>query len=314
MNKNYFTDREFGPKPRNIEEIGLEAWGGIVSIIGILIKNGSFGLAFPDTCLDGGAIVGTNEQSMALSLRAEIPDLVQYKKMSSDPWVEDGELQPVRIDYWPLKASQKPSTNTILDLIEFCYRNVAKANQVDWHSYYRHHHLTFDQRDGQSQFREGINRVFSRNGLAFEQKPDGHIERLGPSVLRESLTNATFRTSDQILDKMLEDARSKFLSPKPDIRREALEKLWDAWERIKTLEDPNNKSLSITALLNKASPEPKFREALEREARELTAIGNQFQIRHSETSQTPLENLEHVDYLFHRLFAIIFMFLVKRKP
>ncbi|MCJ7507794.1 MAG: hypothetical protein MUO85_03560, partial [candidate division Zixibacteria bacterium] len=245
--------------------------------------------------------------------RAEILDLVQSERKPT-PWGDEGETELIRIDYWPLKPSQKPSTYTILDLIEFCYRNVAKPSQLDWHSYYRHHHLTFDQKNGQSEFRQNINRLFLRNGLAFEQKPDGHIERLGPPALRESLTNATFRTGDQILDKMLEDARSKFLSPKPDIRREALEKLWDAWERIKTLEDPNNKSLSITALLNKVSPEPKFREALEREARELTAIGNQFQIRHSEASQTPLENLEHVDYLFHRLFAMIFMLLAKRKP
>ena len=312
MNIDYFSDRELGPRARNNEEIGLEAWGGIVSIIDNLIKNGSFGLAFPDTCLDGGAIVGTNERSMALSVRAEIPDLVQYEKMSS-AWGEDEELQPIRIDYWPLKVSQKPSTNTILDLIEFCYRHVAKSNQLDWHSYYRHHHLTFNQQDGQIEFCQNINRVFSRNGLAFELKPDGHVERLGPPVLQESLTNAIFGTGDQILDKMLEDARSKFLSPKPDIRREALERLWDAWERIKTLEDPNNKSLSIRVLLDKASPEPKFREALEKEARELTAIGNQFQIRHSEASQTPLETLEHVDYLFHRLFAMILLLLPKVK-
>jgi len=35
----------------------------------------------------------------------------------------------------------------------------------------------------------------------------------------------------------------------------------------------------------------------------LTAIGNQFRIRHSETSQTPIEEDEQVDYLFHRTRA-----------
>ena len=53
----------------------------------------------------------------------------------------------------------------------------------------------------------------------------------------------------------------------------------------------------------------KFRETLEAEATELTRIGNTFRIRHSETSQTPLENDTHVDYLFHRLFGLIHLLL-----
>ena len=55
-----------------------------------------------------------------------------------------------------------------------------------------------------------------------------------------------------------------------------------------------------------------FRETLEAEATELTRIGNTFRIRHSETSQTPLENDTHVDYLFHRLFGLIHLLLKSR--
>jgi hypothetical protein len=315
MNRDYFSDRELGPTPRVNEDIGREAWGGIVSIINNLIQYGSFGLAFPDTCQDSGAmIIGTNETSMALSIRAEIPKLVQHERKSDSGFGDDDkEIEYTIInDYWPLKASKKPSTMTILDLLEFCYRHVAKVNRRDLHSYSRHHHLTFDKEDGQIEFGQNINRVFSRNGLAFELKPDGHIERLGPPVLRESLTNAIFVTGDLILDKMLADSRSKFFSPQPDIRREALEKLWDAWERIKTIEDPTNKKKSINTLLDKASPEPKFREQIGKEATELTNIGNDFLIRHSEICKPPLETLEQVDYLFHRLFAMIFMLLARK--
>jgi hypothetical protein len=314
MSSSYFTDRELGPRPRNGEEMGLEAWGGVVAIISTLIKNGSFGSAFPSNCPDSQVIVGTDEQSMAFAVRAEVPDLVQIKRESillADKF--EGE-EETRTDYWPLNPAEKPSTFTILDLIEFCHRHVAKPNQLDWHPYYRHHHLIFNKQEGQIEFCENINRVFSRNGLAYELNQDGHIERLAPPVLQEALGGAVFRTGDRDLDKMLEDARSKFLSPKPDIRREALEKLWDAWERIKSLEVPNNKRLSITTLLDKTSPEPNFREALEKEARELTDIGNKFQIRHSETSQRALEKLEHVDYLFHRCFAMIFMLMAVRRP
>ena len=72
------------------------------------------------------------------------------------------------------------------------------------------------------------------------------------------------------------------------------------------------KKASVAALLAKASPEPKFRERLDAEAIELTAIGNQFRIRHSETTQTPIDADEQVDYLFHRLFALVQLVLRMR--
>lgn len=70
-----------------------------------------------------------------------------------------------------------------------------------------------------------------------------------------------------------------------------------------------DKKTSAKALLDKAATEPTFRETLEDEARELTRIGNDFTIRHSETDKVPLELSEHVDYLFHRLFALIRLLL-----
>ena len=53
----------------------------------------------------------------------------------------------------------------------------------------------------------------------------------------------------------------------------------------------------------------RHRERLDKEAFELTSIGNSFQIRHTETQQTPLELSEHVDYLFHRLFSMVWLIL-----
>lgn len=109
------------------------------------------------------------------------------------------------------------------------------------------------------------------------------------------------------MDDLLERARTKFLSHDPQDRRESLEKLWDAWERLKTLNDPSNKKLSVTVLLDQAAPEPGFRSTLEAEAKELTRIGNDFQIRHSEINKVVINNDADVDYLFHRLFSLIFL-------
>lgn len=170
----------------------------------------------------------------------------------------------------------------------------------------------FDHKEGQSEFRQKIERIFSRNGLAYQLLESGSIERLAPPILREALQVTDFSTGDAHLDSMLKTARAKFLDPNPLTRRESLEKLWDAWERLKTLDCPGDKKRSIGILLDTAASEPGLRETLENEARELTNIGNNFMIRHTEKGKTPIDSDSHVDYLFHRMFALIHLLLKSR--
>ncbi|ESZ15237.1 hypothetical protein [Mesorhizobium sp. L48C026A00] len=98
----------------------------------------------------------------------------------------------------------------------------------------------------------------------------------------------------------------RFLSPQLADRLDALDKLWDAFERIKTLEAGANKRETAAQLLDRAASAqtPKFRAFLENEASELTATGNSLRIRHSETDKEPVEAPEQVDYL-HRLFSFL---------
>lgn len=161
-------------------------------------------------------------------------------------------------------------------------------------------------------FREDINRIFSRNNIAFELHPNGHVVRLAPTILRESLSSSHFRTGDSTLDSMLEESRAKFLNPLPLIRREAVERLWDCWERLKSLDSPGNKKQSIEYLLAQAAPDTSFRSVLEAEARALTEIGNSFHIRHSEVTQSAVTDSVHIDYLFHRLYSLVALLLSKR--
>ena len=113
------------------------------------------------------------------------------------------------------------------------------------------------------------------------------------------------KSGDTTFDTMLADAVTKFRDSAPKARMEALEKLWDTWERLKSLETQGNKQASASLLLDRAAAGGPFREALEREAKELTTIGNTFHIRHFETDRSPLDNPKYVEYLFHRLFALI---------
>lgn len=289
----YFSDRENGEKPRESEEINEQAWGGIRSEIESLVEDGSFGKSFPENCENRRGVTGSDKINLRDAMIARISSLSHDNDLS--PWIYG----------FPM-----PQTVDILDLIEFCWKNIAQPKK-NYHEHCRHDHLQFDVEEGQGKFREKINEIFSRNGLAYELKENGQIERLASPVLREQLASVQFRTQDKQLNELLETARSKFLTPRPKTRRESLKDLWDAWERLKSLGEGSDKKEQTADILDRASGEdsPKFREALEQESQKLTWIGNNFKIRHSEVGQEHLAKDEHVDYLFHRLFSLIWMIL-----
>jgi len=299
---DYFSDREQGPRPRTEEVISPTVWGGIVSLVQSLIVTGAFGAKYPEMCPDGQGPIGTDESALSLAVQAEMPGL-------SWPLVTTERVQQ---GFYAEERPFAPDTLLVLDFIEFCHRMAAKPIQRSYHDFFRHHHLTFDENEGRRVFLEDINRVFSRNNLAFELRPNGQVVRLAPAVLRESLSSASFRTGDTSLDGMLEESRTKFLNPAASVRREAVERLWDCWERLKSLDSPGNKRQSIESLLLKAAPDAAFRSVLDAEARALTDIGNSFHIRHSEVKQSAVTDSAHIDYLFHRLYSLVQLLLSKR--
>ena len=309
MSDAYFSDREFGTRPRDVQEITPTVWLGIVGAINSRVDAGAFGLDFPKRCEDGGArITGTDETTLAQAIQSEIPELEWPLRT-----VTTSENSGMFSSYETKPYA--PPTAVALDLVEFCWLHVAEPEaQGPIHSYYGHAHLDFDREGGKATFREQINRIFARNGLAYELRESGTVERLAPPVLRESLRAAIFHTGDDVLDGLLETARYKFLSHDPNVRRESLEKLWDAWERLKTLDTPSNKRLSIQNLLDQVASEQTYRSLLEAEARALTDIGNTLQIRHHEIGKPPISGDTQVDYLFHRLFALVLLILQRTTP
>lgn len=299
---DYFSDRENGPRARTEQVISPVVWAGVVATVQALINSGAFGLHFPERCPDGQAICGCDQDAIAASVVAEMPGLTW--PLETTHLVED--------DFLEQREPFAPETLLILDFIEFIYASVARPIPGKHHDYFSHHHLTFDQQTGQEEFRATINRVFSRNGVVFEMLSTGHIVRVLPPILGEDLKRTIFRTGDRTLDNMLDECRVKFSDRNPLVRREALERLWDGWERLKSLADPSDKKKSIKIILDATSAEPSLRERLENEAIELTSIGNSHLIRHSEVSQVPVIDVDQVDYLFHRLFAMIQLVLRKK--
>ena len=132
-----------------------------------------------------------------------------------------------------------------------------------------------------------------------------------PPVLFEAMGTLP-PSGDLILDALLNDACRKFQDAAPQSRAEGTEKLWDAWERLKSIEVQGDKRMSVARLLEQCSPEPTFRARLDAEARALTEIGNSFHIRHFETDKVSISLPEQNDYLFHRLFALMHLLLFSR--
>lgn len=288
----YFSEREIGEVPRTKAELTGTAWRGIAALIRACTADGSFGARYPETCPDGAGPCGTDESMFWDALGADIPALSEQPR-------------------WMIARDDPPPTLAVLDMIEFCWRAVGKPTRRGYHPFWKHYHLDFDVEAGRAEFRAAVNRIFRRNGLVYELTSHGQIRRLAPPVLREALSASVFGTGDTSLDEMLETARRKFLDPDERVRREALEKVWDAWERIKTLEAGPDKKASAAAILDRTagSSSSEVRQMLEAEARELSRIGNRFQIRHTETTQERLTSSDQVDYLFHRLFALIRLIL-----
>lgn len=280
---NYFTDREYGSRPRTVETIDARVWGGLHAIIIARINDGSFGYRFPEHCDDGYGPCGCDLQTFQKMLVAEVP------------WVE-----------WPLSPHTPPDTPVILDLLDFCAAAVGHPIQGDFHGYMRHYHMSWDRPLGLQRFVEDVNLMFARNALAFELTTVGETRRLLSQPLAEALTWTLFNTGDTECDRLLEAARNRITSPKLDVRQDALEKLWDAFERLKTLEPGADKKAQANALLDRtAQPGSKFRQMLSDEALALTNIGNAYRIRHSEITQELLTTPEQIDYLFARMFAFV---------
>lgn len=299
---DYFSDRENGPRARTEQVISPAVWAGLVATVQALINSGAFGLRFPERCPDGQAVCGCDTDALAASVIAEMPGLAW--PLETMCLVEEGFLSQ--------REPFAPDTLLILDFIEFIYASVAKPIPGKHHDFFSHHHLTFDQQSGQEEFRATVNRIFSRNRVAFEMLSTGRIVRVLPTVLGEDLKRTIFRTGDRTLDNMLEECRTKFSDRNPLVWREALERLWDGWERLKSLADPGDKKRSIKIILDATAAEPSLRARLEGEATELNSIGNSHLIRHSEVNQVPVIDVDQVDYLFHRLFAMIQLVLRKK--
>ena len=112
-----------------------------------------------------------------------------------------------------------------------------------------------------------------------------------------------FQIDDHEFNKLVEQAFQYYKEARIDT---ATEKIWDAFERIKTFYKQYDKKGSITKLIDIVSKNnAEYREMVEEEFTSLTKLGNDFRIRHHETNKKDICCKEHYDYLFHRCIAAL---------
>lgn len=117
----------------------------------------------------------------------------------------------------------------------------------------------------------------------------------------ELLYSNSIMSDDEEINSLLEIARQKFFDKQE--KQIAVEKLWDAFERIKSYYDDDKKksSAQLVSILSGKINECDFNE----EFTELTKIGNKNMIRHSEKDKNKIDDSNYLDYLFFRMMSLI---------
>lgn len=129
------------------------------------------------------------------------------------------------------------------------------------------------------------------------------------NVNLELLTNKSTSTEDNIFNELIDSAKNFYIEGR---KQEAIEKVWDAFERLKSINIPTDKKASVAELIGILSNELD-KSFFESEFRTLTQIGNNYMIRHSETDKIPLNDNSNKDYLFFRILALIDL-AIKKVP
>ncbi|CAM3948927.1 AbiJ-NTD4 domain-containing protein [Mesobacillus zeae] len=220
----------------------------------------------------------------------------RFRKTSETGWVDDvlvseEILQDIKMFYTPKcfnKENKFVETDSLKDFILFTLPyNVIDA--IEFFGKYCNNDLAAD-----------INTIFNLNGISLKLN-NGKIE----SIVTSHITNSSLASIGEVgLKELLQEASRYYEKENLNI---AVEKLWDAFERLKTYYSPTlDKKKSVNRITESMSGnnEP-FKELFDREFYELTKIGNNFRIRHHETTKVDIEDNKHYDYFYKRCLSLV---------
>lgn len=155
----------------------------------------------------------------------------------------------------------------------------------------------FEKYNHTKDFESQVNTLLQLNEISYKLENGRLISNYDISSLMVSVKEAG-------LSELLQEATRYYNENKKKI---AVEKLWDAFERLKTYFSPaldkQQSSKKIISLMS--AHEYHIETMFEKEFRELTSIGNDFRIRHHETTKIDVEDERHYEYFYKRCLSLI---------
>ena len=257
---------------------------------------------YPEECPDGYGCCGLNEHKLNADLIYEIPTLFR----------NDSNQISVPTIYHNIFSTKEEKDEydqyALLDYIEFIAQNCKDVQKHDFHSYFGHYHLSFsDGNTAFKQYKNEINKVFEKTGLLYRLTDERIIERIVEnSPLTHTIETSVTQIKEKGLKELLEEAIALYKSPYPGDSKDAVEKIWDALERLKSYYTQFDKKNSINKIVNDmADNQPDYISVLNDEFIVLTKIGNNYRIRHHETDKVEITDVRYYDYFFNRCLSLI---------
>lgn len=256
---------------------------------------------YPAQCPDGQGCCGLSQEQFELDLRYEIPTLFRDSA---------GHLAAPALYHNVFSGDKQDEYDqcALLDFIELFAQNVRDITIGSFHSYWGHHHITCRSSNIIcSQFCDEINGIFQKTGLLYELNTNLQVERIVEnSPVTPTVESAIATVKEAGTRELLQEAILLHRSPYPTDIRNAVEKLWDAYERLKTYYTTMNKAKSAEKIVNDiADGQASYITLFDTEFRALTKIGNDFRIRHHETDKVEITDVRYYDYFFNRCLSLI---------
>ena len=271
-------------------EISAKAYAALLRCCSSYYENLAW--RYPVECSDGNGCCGVDLQELSDDLEFEVPNLFRADN--------GGICAPGDDDSYDQYA--------LIDFIEFIAQNIRDIIRRDYHSYFRHDDISFGKTNVIAQkFIEDINETFEKTHLAYRLTDNLQIERIeDASVLTDKIEQDIEQIKEPGLKELLMEAIQKHKSPYPQDQKDAVEKIWDAFERMKTYYGNLSKKDSADAIIrDMANNREEYIDLFKTEFRSLTDIGNGFCIRHHETNKIDITDTRHYDYFFNRCLALI---------
>lgn len=158
----------------------------------------------------------------------------------------------------------------------------------------------YEKYNANNDYTAQMNTLLKLNSVAYKLK-QGRIDSTLDVPINKKDVSAI---SEKGLKELLNEADRYYHAGNKQI---AVEKLWDAFERLKTYYSPalQKKESANKIIEDMSASDPNFKKMYETEFFALTTIGNDYRIRHHETTKIDITDNRQYDYFYKRCLALM---------